>query len=56
MFEVAATGKVAPTMLAVLKSSPFMSFPRDDSVADLSKHDVLPISFVLTAQAWNELH
>ncbi|AOZ06751.1 DUF2471 family protein [Cupriavidus malaysiensis] len=56
MSEVSATGKVAPMMLAVLKSSPFMSFPRNDSVADLSKHDVLPIAFALTAQAWNKLH
>ncbi len=56
MAEVESTGKVAPMILRMLRCSPMMSFPADDSVADLSKHEVLPLAFAATWKAWHQLH
>lgn len=53
---MAAAGKVAPIILGMLKCSPVLPFPKDDSVADLSRHEALPVAFALISQAWHQFH
>ncbi|QRQ86232.1 DUF2471 family protein [Cupriavidus oxalaticus] len=56
MHEVAQSGKHASNLLRMLKSSPFLGYPKDDTPADFTGSEVLPITFSVIQDAWNRVN
>ncbi len=53
MQEVAKSGKHSPQLLRMIKASPAMGYPRDDTPADFTGSDVMPPTFSAIVDAWN---
>lgn len=56
MHEVAQSGKHAPALLRMLKASPMLGYPKDDTPADFTGHDVMPATFSAIQDAWNRVN
>ncbi|WP_454754694.1 DUF2471 family protein [Cupriavidus necator] len=56
MHEVGQSGKHAPNLLRMLKASPFLSYPKDDTPADFSGSEVVPITFSAIQDAWKRVN
>lgn len=56
MHEVGQSGKHSPALLRMLKASPLLGYPKDDSPADFTGSDVLPITFGAIRDAWNRVN
>ncbi|WP_434033743.1 DUF2471 family protein [Cupriavidus sp. a3] len=56
MHEVAQSGKHSSNLLRMLKSSPFLGYPKDDTPADFTGSEALPITFSVIQDAWNRVN
>lgn len=53
---IGASERYDPKILRMLKSSPAMGYPKDDRIADVSKHEVCPVAFSAVMAAWQHVH
>ncbi|MGY2486879.1 hypothetical protein [Cupriavidus sp. CP313] len=53
---VATTRKVDPNILRMLRASPLMGYPKNDEIADLIRHKVMPVTFGAIVEAWQHVH
>ncbi|WP_367394506.1 DUF2471 family protein [Cupriavidus sp. Agwp_2] len=56
MHELAQSGKHSSNMLRMLKSSPYLGYPKDDTPADFTGSDVIPVAFSAIRDAWNRVN
>ncbi len=54
--EVGQSGKHSPTLLRMLKASPFLGYPKNDSPADFAGSEAVPITFTVIQNAWNRVN
>ncbi|MBF6987276.1 DUF2471 domain-containing protein [Cupriavidus sp. IK-TO18] len=54
--EVAQTGKHPSNLLRMLRASPMLGYPKDDTPADFTGSDVLPLTFGAIQDAWNRVN
>ncbi|WP_432263578.1 DUF2471 family protein [Cupriavidus sp. TMH.W2] len=54
--ELSSSGRHAPMVISMLRSSELMGYPRDDSPASLEGHDVVPVAFAAIVNAWGTLN
>lgn len=53
--EVAATGLHSRQLLGMLRSSPHMGYPKDETEVSLKGHEVVPVVFGEVVRAWSRV-